>query len=148
MTRQEKYKDTLSFHFHNQNPKNKLTTDCVIRAISTATGIPYNDVVMGLAELQCQTGLDDGEKRLFGKYLANHGWVMNKQPRQEDNTKFTGKKFCAWLTGKGYGNVIANIGGHHIVAIMPTGKGDKRRHKVWDTWDSTKGCIGNFWTKA
>ena len=35
---------------------------------------------------------------------------------------------------------IAHIGGHHIIAIV-----DK---KVNDTWDSTDGCIGNYWTKG
>jgi len=35
--------------------------------------------------------------------------------------------------------VIANIGGHHIVAII--------EGRVWDTWNSTDGCIGNYWTK-
>ena len=36
-------------------------------------------------------------------------------------------------------NYIAMIGGHHIVAIV--------KAKVCDIWDSTDGCIGNYWTK-
>lgn len=81
MKRQEKYKDTTTFHFHNQNPKNRLTTDCVIMAISTTTGIPYNDVVMDLARLQCETGLDDGEARLYEAYLESKGWVKHNTHR-------------------------------------------------------------------
>ena len=144
MKRQEKYKDTSTFHFHNQNPRGKYTTDCVKRAISHATGIPYYDVVRGLAELQCKTGLDEGEKRLYGKFLAVNGWVLHPQPRQDDGSKYTGTQFCKWLNKTHCAsNVIANIGGHHIVAIVPV----DGKHKVCDTWDSTKGCIGNYWTK-
>lgn len=145
MKRQDKYKDNSTFHFHNQNPKGRYTTDCVKRAISYATGIPYNDVVRALAELQCKTGMDTGEARLYGKYLESLGWVKHPQPRQEDGSKYTGVQFCKWLTkGHSTGNIVANIGGHHIVAIMPIDK----RFKVCDTWNSTKGCIGNYWTKA
>lgn len=144
MKRQEKYKDTATFHFHNQNPKNRITCDCVKRAISLATGIPYNEVVMGLALLQCQTGMDECEARLYGKYLEVKGWVKHPQPKKEDHTKYTGKDFCKFLNKGDHGNVIANIGGHHIVAILPV----NGKYKVHDTWDSTNGCIGNFWTKG
>lgn len=138
MKRQEKYPDTPTFHYHNANPHNRITTDCVIRAISTATEIPYNQVVMELAELQCETGYDDGDMKLYEKYLKSKGWVKHQQPRKGDNTKYTGKEFCE--RARTYENYIANIGGHHIVAIVGG--------KVWDTWNSTGGCIGNYWTKA
>lgn len=42
---------------------------------------------------------------------------------------------------------IANIGGHHMVCIKETG-GLHGSHKVHDTWNSTDGCIGNYWTKG
>lgn len=145
MKRQEKYKDTQTFHFHNQNPKGKYTADCVKRAISHATGVPYNDVVRELAEWQCRTGLDAGEKRLHTKYLESLGWTIHSQPRKDDGTKLTGVDFCKWLNKTHCAsNVIANIGGHHIVAIVPV----DGKFKVCDTWNSTKGCIGNYWTKG
>lgn len=137
MTRKEKYPDTETFAFFNANPHNRYTTDCVIRAISTATDIPYNQVVMDLAELQCKTGYDDGESKLYGKYLESKGWIKHKQPRKADNTKYTGKEFCGLVPfSKKY---IVHIGGHHIAAIISG--------QVFDTWDCTDGCIGNYWTK-
>ena len=144
MKRQDKYKDTATFHFHNQNPKNRFTCDCVKRAISFATGIPYNEVVMALADYQCQTGLDESEKRLYERYLKALGWVKHPQPRKDDGTKYTGAQFCKHLKTLNPGKIIAHIGGHHIVAISPI----EGRYKVCDTWDSTKGCIGNYWTKG
>jgi hypothetical protein len=145
MTRQQKYPDTNTFHFYNANPKGRITTDCVIRAICTATELPYNQVVMELAQLQCETGYDDGEKKLYGMYLESKGFKKMKQPRKLDGTKFTGKEFCEALQdnyeytiGK-TPRIVANIGGNHIVAIIDA--------QVWDIWNSTRGCIGNYWVK-
>jgi hypothetical protein len=137
MTRKEKYPDTDTFHFYNANPKNRFTTDCTVRAICTATEIPYNTVVMEMAELQCKTGYDADENKLIDLYLQSKGWKKHPQPRKWNNTKYTGWQFCKEYR---YPKVIANIGGHHIVAII--------RGKVYDTWDSTSGCIGNYWVKA
>jgi hypothetical protein len=143
MKRQEKYPETKYFHYHNENPKNRITSDCVIRAISTATKIPYTQVVMEMAELQCKTGYDDGDKKLYDKYLQSKGWVKHSQPRKWDNTKYTGEDWCRELSQyyrtPEYARIVANIGGHHVVAIIG--------FKVWDIWDSTDGCIGNYWTK-
>jgi hypothetical protein len=145
MTREQKYPDTKYFHFHNANPKGRITTDCVIRAISTATELPYNQVVMELAQLQCEIGYDDGDKKLYDKYLQSKGFVKHKQPRKLDGTKYTGKQWCNYLQSQ-YDYImsrsprmVANIGGHHIVAIVDA--------KVWDIWDSTDGCIGNYWVR-
>ena len=144
MTREQKYPETSTFHYHNANPKNRITTDCVIRAIATALEQDYNVTVMEMAELQCKTGYDDGDKKLYDKYLQSKGWVKHSQPRKWDNTKFTGEEWCRELRQEyrspRYKRMVANIGGHHVVAII--------NYKVWDIWDSTDGCIGNYWVKA
>lgn len=138
MTRQEKYPDTSTFRFYNANPKNKYTTDCVVRAISTALDLPYRDVVMEMAQMQCDTGYDYGDKKLIEKYLELKGCVKHKQPRKPvDNSKYTGKEFCKHIADKNK-RYIANIGGHHIVAIVDG--------KVNDIWDCTRKCIGNYWS--
>ena len=145
MTRQQKYPETRTFHYYNANPKGRITTDCVVRAIVAATDLPYSQVVMELAELQCKTGYDDAEKRLYGKYLESKGFIAHKQLRKHDGTKYTGKEFCKllqsdydYVIGKDI-RIVANIGGCHVVAIVDG--------KVWDIWDSTGGCVGNYWMK-
>ena len=47
-SRQEKYPDTNVFHYYNRNPRNRMTPDCVVRAVSTGLDLPYNQVVMTL----------------------------------------------------------------------------------------------------
>ena len=47
-------KDTKWFKFHNANPKNRRSGDCVIRAISTATGKSWEEVLTDLCKLALQ----------------------------------------------------------------------------------------------
>lgn len=140
MRREEKYPDTSTFHFYNANPKGRITTDCVIRAISKAAMIPYADVVMDLAVRQCATGYDPSEAKAFGSYLEDLGFIKCPQPKKVDGTKYTGREFCKYLERANiHNNIVANIGGHHTVAIIDC--------KVVDHWDSTDGCIGNYWVR-
>lgn len=145
--RRMKYPDTPYFHYYNANPKNKITTDCVIRAICTVLDKPYNTVVMEMAELQCKTGLDDAENKCIDKYMKQHGWIRVKQPKKEDNTKYTGKEFCQalqnfeksslGLIGCKTSKMLVSMGSHHIVAVV--------NNKVWDHWNSTNGKVGQIW---
>lgn len=134
-TRQQKYPDTDTFHYFNANPKNRLTADCSFRAISTALNQDYNQTVMEMAELMCKTGYALDDKKGIKAYLESKEWIKHSQPKHADGTKYTGAEFCKEFEG----TYVANIGGHHIVCI--------KDGKVLDTWDSTNGCIGNYWTK-
>lgn len=133
--RKNKYLETPTFHYFNANPKNKITDDCVIRAISTVLKQDYVVTYRELFEMSLKTGYMVNSKQNYAKYLKAKGWVKNNQPRKWDNTKYTGEEFCR-LVSK---DCIAHIGGHHIVAIIGG--------RIYDTWDSSDGCIGNYWTK-
>ena len=147
MKREDKYPDTNTFHFHNQNPKGRITGDCTFRAISTAMRQDYNQTVMEMAELMCETGYTLNDKKGIEAYLKAKGWTKCKQPVKDDRTKYTGAEFCGRiryragdLNGEYYNkNIIAMIGAHHIVAIV--------HGRIWDTWNSTGGKIGNYWVK-
>lgn len=144
MTRKQKYPDTATFHFYNANPHGRITGDCVTRAIATALEIDYNVAVMLGAIAQVETGYDNATAQGIDYIVGRCGWTKQKQPKKANGKKYTGAEFCkaikngtyAWLQGK---RIIANIGGHHTVAIV-----DER---IWDIWDSTDGCIGNYWIK-
>ena len=138
MKRQDKYQETSTFHYHNANPKNRITGDCVFRAFTLAMQQDYNTTVMEMAELMCKTGYALNDTKGEHKYLEMKGWKKHSQPKKSDGTKYTGKEFCKLLAEKDK-RYIAHIGGHHMVAIIGG--------KVNDTWDSTDGCIGNYWTK-
>lgn len=128
-------KDTATFKFYNANPKGRKTTDCVVRSLCTALDQTYEETVRELTEFWLATGYHAGDDKCYGKYLESKGWVKNKQPRKPDNTKYTGREFVKIFKGV----CFAHIGGNHTVCI--------KDGKVLDTWDSTEGCIGNYWTK-
>jgi hypothetical protein len=128
--------DTDTFTYYNANPKNRITGDCVFRAISLATGKNYNDVVMEMVQTMLETGYCLNDKKGIEKYMEKIGWVKMKQPKKYDNTKYTGEEFCKQFKGI----CIAKIGTHHITCI--------KDNKVYDTWDCSKGKIGNYWIKA
>lgn len=149
-TRVEKYPTTDVFQYYNRNPRNRITTDCVIRAISLSLDLPYTTVVMEMAEMQCKTGYDDASKELIDRYLKSKGWVKCKQPRKGDNTKYTGEEFCRKIQHPIYceelnlpdcdwHRIVANIGGHHIVSIV--------EGKIHDIWNPSHKCVGNIWVK-
>lgn len=127
--------DTTTFKYYNANPKNKRTTDCVIRAICVALDQSYEQTVKELTDVWLSTGYDMSDTKCFGKYLELKGWSKQKQPRKSDNKKYTGKEFVKNFKGV----CVANIGGNHVVCI--------KNGRVFDIWDSTDGCIGNYWTR-
>ena len=144
MKRSEKYPETKSFMYFNKNPRGRITCDCWLRAVSDALDEDYNAVLKELCEVQIKTGYELSDSKAIDIYLKSKGWVKCSQPRKADNTKYTGKEFCKLASDNGYGNMVCNIGGHHMVAIKPVGK----YYKVRDIWDSTGGCIGNYWRKV
>ena len=135
-SRKQKYPDTETFTYYNANPKGKITCDCVVRSICTALNQDYVDTLKELVELSIQTGYEHTDKKCIEKYMALKGWKKMKQPRKSNNTKYTGEEFCKIYKG----TCVANIGGNHIVCI--------KNGKVHDIWDSTGGCIGNYWVKG
>lgn len=149
----EKYETTSTFVWHNSNDHGVITGDCVVRAISTALDLPWGTVMMELFNIALPMGEVFNDRSVYNKFLDKQGYWMNKQPRKADNTKYTGTEFCKYLTAKypkgEIGTVIAHIGGHHLVCIKPwvSGDGVTCKYKVYDTWNSTSGCIGNYWSK-
>lgn len=147
MTRQDKYPETNTFHYFNASPHNRMGDDCVIRAICTALKQSWEVTVRELTEVGIKYGYVLNDKHTYEKYLQSKGWVKHSQPRKDDNKKYTGKEFCQLLNSRNTpinkyedgSRIIAHIGGNHIVAIID--------RKVNDIWNSTDGCIGNYWVK-
>ena len=133
--RQEKYPDTNIFKYHNQNPHNKITGDCVVRAISFALDIPYNDVVMEIAKFQCKTGYQVNYHR-EGAFLKKvYGIEQCKQLKHYDNTKYTLKEF---IEEKPKGVYLVLLP-HHMTVI--------KNGVNYDIWDCTKSTrkTGVYW---
>jgi hypothetical protein len=77
--------------------------------------------------------IDDPD--LYNKYLKEIGWIKQKQPKKSNGKKYKGHEWVRTFKG----NAVAHIGIHHMAYIS--------KGKVWDTWDSTEGVVGNYWVK-
>lgn len=148
--------DTPTFHYLNINPLERKTSDCVIRAISVAMKTDYNQVLLDLVEIQMETGYSINDVKCYGKYLKRRGWIRHSQPKKSNGHKYTGSEFCIRLTeiariepcgSTKYDSIIAHIGSHHIVCITHNNcYNEENNYRVCDTWDSTRNCIGIYWT--
>jgi hypothetical protein len=133
--RKSKYKDTAHFTYHNENPYDQITGDCVIRAISNACKLRYCDVVMDLAQLQCETGFQANCKEAWTKYIKNRGWQENKEPRKPNRTRYTVSEYLDLNPNL---TAIAIVGSHHVVAII--------NGVVQDIWNSSYEYLHRFYT--
>lgn len=120
----QKYPETDTFIWGNENPKGHITNDCVIRAIAGATGLPWDVVLEGIHSFEKKLARRN-DNHVIGKYLEAEGWVKHKQPRHENGKKYTGEEFCKWLSinyGDGsMGNVICSVA-NHMYCIKPTNR--------------------------
>ena len=152
MKRADKYKDTSYFHFYNANSHNHYSGDCVIRAICTALNQSWEETLTEMFKIGLKYGYEPTDYHVIDRYLKEKGWVKCKQPRNEDNTKMSIKKFidklyhpvyCEELplpsNGIELGRIICNAGSHHIVAVVSG--------QVYDIWNSSNETCGNFWVK-
>ena len=136
--RQKKYPDTNAFHYYNANPKNKVTCDCVVRALSVALNQSYEDTYKELFEFSLKNGYMINDPKNEERYLKSKGWHRCKMPKHSDNTKYTGIEFCEQIAeyGKRY---YLNIGHNHVVAVVNA--------KIYDIWNSSYNRVGVYYEK-
>lgn len=136
-TRQQLYPDTDTFTFHNVNPQNRITGDCVFRAFTLALEQDYAQTVREMADMMIETGYalnyKDGEE----EYLRRKGWTKQRQPRKADRTKYTVSEFAKIAPSD---RVILHAGGHHTTCII-----EGKIHDIWNCGDKS---VGNYWIKA
>ena len=153
MRRQEKYPNTEIFHYLNANPKNRITTDCVVRAIAGAIAAQggvqnlENDnlcktmwtlAMKDLSDWACRHGYMPTDTKCYDKYLQCHGFIKYKQLRRSDNTKYTLKEF---IECHRTGIWLVNMPTHLTLVV------DGVNYDIWDCSKSYKKC-GMFWGKA
>lgn len=131
----EDSKSTTCYINANLNPKNRKTTDCVIRAISLVLEQSWESTIREITELGISLGLVFTDTKCIDKYLCLKGLKKYPQPKNAYNKKCTGKEFCR--DSRSNGRIVANIGTGHVVAII--------NGKIFDTWNSSDYCIGNYW---
>ena len=128
--------DNEHFHYHNENPKNRLTSgDCVIRAISYVSGFSWDSVYASLCDIGFRLKMMPNDKKVFEEYLKQIGFTKFASPRKLDGTKYTVKEF---MENNSDAKMIISVA-NHLTAID--------NGKIIDTWDCGYKCVGNYWMK-
>ena len=125
----------LPYREYNANPKNKKTADCVIRALTMATGLPYYTVYKELFDISVETGYILNEKRVEDKFMERHGFVKYKQPRKNDNTKYTINEIRLLSNAP---VIVIRCAGH--LTVVKDGV-------LIDTWNCGCKTINNYYVK-
>lgn len=133
----------------NNNPKNRRTSDCVIRALTLALGLDAKTVLNELTEIYFKTGWYVSDFKGYGKYLESKGFVKCAQPMRDNRTKYRGHEFCEFLDNDDSikGTVVAHIGAGHIAAIVNTDGESGRHYVIHDTWDCSNRIVGTYWVR-
>lgn len=113
----------MAFVEYNANPNKKKIGDCVIRAISVATGSDWEHVFIDLA-VQAFTSRDmPNANHVWSSYLQDMGFTKHIIPNTCPNC-YTVRDFCKDNPSGVY--ILAT--GSHVIPVIG---GD-----YYDTWDS------------
>ncbi len=125
----------MEFIKYNNNPKNKKTGDCVIRAIATATNSSWEYVYIKLAELGIRKGLIINDPNNWQKYLEILGYKKQKMPRRSDRTRYTLEEFATEIAEENKIYLVRLAG--HLTVI--------KNKNLIDTWNCSYKSVGNYW---
>lgn len=115
----------------NANPSNSRVGDCVIRAISKATGKSWEDVYLGVCIYGLMLHDMPSANHVWGDYLESLGFERSVIP----NRKYTVREFAE---DHPRGSYILAISGHVVACV----DGD-----WYDTWDSGDEIPVYFWRR-
>lgn len=119
---------------HNENPKSKQVGDCVVRAISTATGEDWETTFFGLALqglLMCDM---PSSNAVWAAYLKRKGFRRHAISSDCPDC-YTVKDFCK---DNPKGVFVLGIGTHVVTVIDGN---------YYDVWDSGNECPVYYFDK-
>ena len=114
----------MSFRYYNPNPRGAKVGDCVIRAISKATGESWDDVYTGLTFQGFALKDMPSANYVWGEYLKSKGFRRHVIPNNCPQCVTVGQ------FAKENNNGVYILGtGTHVVTVVDG--------VVYDTWDSS-----------
>ena len=122
---------------YNVNPKGKKKGDCVVRAIAYASGQTWEKTLDDLVEIAKKECCMPNDQTAYEKYLDKLGFIKHKQPRTEDNLKYTVLESYLIIDSNKY-DVVVSVA-NHLTCLD--------NNKIIDTWNCGNKCIGNYWTR-
>lgn len=116
------------FKYYNANPNGEHIGDCVIRAISTATGIKYEDVLKYLYITSNYFNCDMLVRECYSKLLKKY--TKARYIVDEDIT---------------VGELAERYKDKKLIMRVPNHLTSSRYGVVLDLWDCTNELVDTFW---
>lgn len=126
----------MNFIKTNPHPAGKKTGDCVVRALALAEDKNWLDVYDRLCSIGRTTFEMPNNKKTYEAYLAEHGWTKQRMPKHASGRRYTLRQLA---DENSTGTIVVSIARH--IATVKDGN-------LLDTWDCSRKCVGNYFTKA
>lgn len=124
----------------NPNPvRNAHAGDCVIRAITRATGKGWDEVYWQLCDLGAEMGDWGNSNTIWRRYLRELGFSQYALPNTCPDC-YTVRDFARDNPSGSYILSVGANGGNHVVAVV---SGD-----WWDAWDSANEVIIYYYRRV
>lgn len=115
----------MSYVYHNSNPDGKIVGDCVIRAISLATGKTWSDTYIDISEKGLSMHDMPSSNYVWSSYLKDLGFRRQIIPDTCPDC-YTIREFTYEHP---YGIFILGTGSHVVTVI------DGNYYDIWDCGD-------------
>lgn len=135
--RDSRLKSTAWYEYTNMNPRNRISEDCVIRAVALITGQSWEQTIRELTELGIKHSYVCNDSKLFPIYLKQKGFECMNEPRDGYNKKMTITEFLR--VHPDYTDFICVAGSHHVTCV--------KDRKVRDIWNSSNQTMHRWWVK-
>ena len=121
-----------TYRYYQPNPTGRKTRDCVIRAVSAALNMSWDDAFDIIADRAKAMGETMDENAVYGSILRQCGFYRMVPPNTCPDC-FTARDFCL---SHPYGVYVLGFTGH--VAAVIDGQ-------VWDSFDSSDEIVTYYW---
>lgn len=135
--RASRTKSAPFYEYVNVNPKNRISGDCVVRAVALACGQTWEQTVREMTEMGIPKGLVLNDDKLFPLYLESKGFVAHAEPRTPSNRKMALKDFLA--QNPQHDRFVCLVGSHHCTCAIGG--------KVRDIWDCSSNTMHRWWSR-
>lgn len=126
-----------TFTYHNENPKGRKTADCTTRAIATASGFKYSDVLKMQYEEACSTGYFLNDIKTTNSILSRLGFTEAKIKVQKGQSRPTVRALVDSYS-KGRYALVISVAGHLTCAVGSY---------IYDLWDCGMKSVYKYWYK-
>ena len=118
---------------YNNNPKNKLTGDCVVRAISAFLDKDWKDVYKDLVDIGIKKCVMPNNQQAYKQYLKDCKIDVQKMPKNSCGKRISVNEF---LDLNPEGKFLIKVNKHLTYC---------KDGICYDTWNCTDYKVGNYW---